>query len=167
MHHVYSDFSATKYASGYAYLVIKYVDKKPCVLFRGSKSSQIKDHTILGEVMGVVAALKNIDDGEDVTVHSDVENWDRILERPLNIKVWRIQEPIKQLKQEIRRFGKIKFRFIEKDKRNFLYWWCHHKARYRSRATSFNSKSEIELDASLKTEFNRGQEINKKKNEKA
>jgi len=83
-------------------------------------------HSHIGELLGVVAALKTIPDQQACTVHSDqIHLWEF---NNLN-KSSLLYEPMKQFKEQQQRLSTVRLRFIPRKNRNDLYRWCHNAAR--------------------------------------
>lgn len=127
--HTYSDFSCHRLGAAYAYVVVKY-EPLQIVTMRSRKCEAQKSQ--IGEMLAIVAALKKVPSNCEAIVHSDLRHIKQFVKTPIRKAEARLKEPLKQLKQQCKRIGKVTFRYVPPDSRNALFQWCHNQAQRRA-----------------------------------
>lgn len=128
--HTYSDYSCHPLGAGYAYVVAKYDDPVQVITMRSRKCEAQKSQ--IGEIMAIVAALKKVPDNCHAIVHSDLSLIKQYSKTKIKRAEYRLREPLKQLKQQCSRIGKVTFRYVPPNSRNAFFRWCHNQARRRA-----------------------------------
>ena len=128
IYHTYSDYSChPENGAAYAYIVATY---KPTTILRmrSHRCGQVESQ--VGELMGIIAALKHVPEGCQAVVHCDIYDIENFIDKPLEKVKGVFREPLRQLRKQTERL-KVRFRYIPRDSRNDFFRWCHGQARQR------------------------------------